>query len=554
MSASHDPTAKTKSRTRVDPPENVDVAIIGAGTGGLTAGAYLARQGLKVAVFDSHYVAGGCATQFQRGPKNDRYRFDVGLHYVGDCGESGLFSQVLGPLGIEPEWLPLDPDGFDTLIFPDFRFRIPVDRGLYRDRLVELFPDEKRGIDKYIKFLRQLDRVVAVMEGGGGKGRVALEVLFRAWGVGIHQNSTIETFLDKCTKNPKLRAVLLGQHGDYAVPPSEASALLHAGLTNHYFKGAFYPKGGGQVISDALADTIEANGGAVLLRRGIAEIIVENGRAVGVRTEERRGVSHVVRAHVVVSNADLMATCRDLIPADELPASWVKKSEDWTMGGALFMTFLGVRGDMASRGMSNCNYWSFDDYDTEAYYQSNRGDGPVEIRGTYITSASFKDPDTVGHAPEGIKTVEVMAVVPGDAPKWKTTWEEVRAGKHSRNQAYLDEKQRVEDELVDRADRLFPGLKDDIVFRESASPMTHSFYTRASAGSGYGLAATPEQFNDRRPGFRGPLPGLYLCGGSTRAGHGIAGALRGGQLAAKTVLRDLGRTFDDERGHAPREQ
>lgn len=37
MSASHDPTAKTKSRTRVEPPENVDVAIIGAGTGGLTA-------------------------------------------------------------------------------------------------------------------------------------------------------------------------------------------------------------------------------------------------------------------------------------------------------------------------------------------------------------------------------------------------------------------------------------------------------------------------------------------------------------------------------------
>ena len=551
---STDPTKQTKARTRAEPPESVDVAIVGAGTGGLTAGAYLARQGLRVAVFDSHYVAGGCATQFQRGPKNDRYRFDVGLHYVGDCKPGGLFHQVLAPLDIHPEWLPLDPDGFDTLIFPDLRFRIPADRDLYRERLLELFPEEKRGIDKYLKLLRQLDRVVKVMEGGGGKGRVALEVLFRAWGVGLNQNATVGTFLDGCTKNPKLRAVLLGQHGDYAVPPSEASALLHAGLTNHYFKGAYYPKGGGQVISDMLADTIEANGGAVLLRRGISEIVVEGGRAVGVRTEERRGVSYLVRADVVISNADLIATCRDLIPPDALPSSWHAKTERWEMGGALFMTFLGVKGDMAARGMSNSNYWSFDHYDTEAYYQKNREPGPVRIEGTYITSASFKDPDSPGHAPPGVKTVEVMAVVPGDPSKWKTSWGEVKAGKHSRNAAYLAEKQRIEDELVDRADALFPGMKDEIVFRESATPMTHTFYTRASAGSGYGLAATPEQFNDKRPGFRGPLPGLYLCGGSTRAGHGIAGALRGGRLAAKTVLRDLGRTFDDGAGRPRREQ
>lgn len=53
--------------------------IVGAGTGGLTAAALLAQHGRSVLVLDHHYVAGGNATVFRRGP----YEFDVGLHYLG---------------------------------------------------------------------------------------------------------------------------------------------------------------------------------------------------------------------------------------------------------------------------------------------------------------------------------------------------------------------------------------------------------------------------------------------------------------------------------------
>ena len=53
----------------------------------------------------------------------------------------------------------------------------------------------------------------------------------------------------------------------------------------------------------------------------------------------------------------------------------------------------------------------------------------------------------------------------------------------------------------------YPGLADKVVFRESATPATQTRYTRAAGGTGYGLAATPEQFMDKRPGSRGPIPG-----------------------------------------------
>ena len=97
----------------------------------------------------------------------------------------------------------------------------------------------------------------------------------------------------------------------------------------------------------------------------------------------------------------------------------------------------------------------------------------------------------------------------------------------------------VEDDLVGRLDRLFPGAAERVVFRESATPVTHSRYTGASDGTGYGLAATPEQFMRNRPGYRTPIEGLYLCGASTRAGHGIVGAMKSGYSAARKIARDL---------------
>ena len=70
-------------------------AIIGAGLGGLTAGAMLARGGFRVAVFDGHYVAGGCGTMFSRGAGDRRFLFDIGLHYIGDCQPEGRIPTLL---------------------------------------------------------------------------------------------------------------------------------------------------------------------------------------------------------------------------------------------------------------------------------------------------------------------------------------------------------------------------------------------------------------------------------------------------------------------------
>lgn len=542
----HDPTAMTKARTASPPPTDVDVAIIGAGTAGLMAGAALSARGVRVALFDPHYVAGGCATQFSRGSNLDRYCFDIGLHYVGDCGPAGAMPTLLESVGVKVDFESMDRDGFDTLIFPDLRFQIPANLELYRERLLDLFPVEKKGIDRYVQLVEQVSRIGQRIENNAGKLslRTLIEIIASGRTLAFNQKATMKQFLDSCTQDPKLRAVILGQNGDYALPPSEVAAVLHCGLAAHYFKGAYYPQGGGQIMSDRLAESIEARGGSIHLRCGIESILVEDGRAVGVRTEVRRGAQHEVRAKSVLSSADLKRTLLELLPRDHLPSAWRKRTDAYQMAGALFMTFLGVEGDLRDDGMRATNYWQFDDYDVEAAYQRARRSDTIETAGCYITSASIKDPNTMGHAPEGKTNVEVMSLVEGDPRKWCVQPGAIDGWRYKKSEHYRELKQRIEDDMVRRFLTVFPSAKDRICFRESATPVSHSRYTRASAGTGYGLACTPEQFLERRPNYEGPIDGLFLCGVSTRAGHGIVGAMLGGHHAAKVVAKALGAPHD----------
>jgi all-trans-retinol 13,14-reductase len=69
-----------------------DAIVIGSGLGGLTSAAYLASNGLRTLVLEQYDTAGGSSHVFRR---KHSFEFDVGVHYLGDCGPDGLIPAIL---------------------------------------------------------------------------------------------------------------------------------------------------------------------------------------------------------------------------------------------------------------------------------------------------------------------------------------------------------------------------------------------------------------------------------------------------------------------------
>ncbi|MBZ0254038.1 MAG: NAD(P)/FAD-dependent oxidoreductase, partial [Candidatus Methylomirabilis sp.] len=450
-------------------------------------------------------------------------------HYIGDCGPDGAIPRILQGLGLgdQIEFNELDPDGFDIFKFPDFTFRTPKGIDRYRDRLSELFPKEKRGIDKYCRIVSGLwdeMRRVSVPP----KGWEALLFPIKAPNMTRWAFATMQQVFDKLGMSRELRGALFGFSGIHAVPPSRCSALLHMAALMHYLKGAYYPKGGGQVISDALADKIRKHDGEICLKRRVEKIVVEDGRAVGVVTDK----GERPRADLVVSNADLKKTLLELVGPENLPEKYVRRVEGFKMSLPLFVAYCATTLDLRDYGLGANNIHILPTYDFEEIYSAADAGRFTKDKWLYVTAASLKDPTNPRLAPAGEQNFQIMTICPAKHESWK-----VGSWRDHKSPAYKDVKERYLEEILEATEKvLIPGLRGSLTWREAATPISHERFVLSSEGTSYGIEASASQFGMHRPGYKAPVGGLYLCGASTVAGHGIVGAMSGGLGAASAIL------------------
>jgi all-trans-retinol 13,14-reductase len=513
-----------------------DAIVIGSGLGGLTCAAYLAASGRRTLVVEQYDTAGGSSHVFRR---RGGYEFDVGLHYLGDCRSDGVIPRVLRGLALEDRvaFRPMDPDGFDTLVFPDLEFRVPAGWERYRERLIATFPSEERGLRRCVGVLERIGHEVD----RGARGRPRLGTV----GMALHSRALVrwglrplDELFDACGLSPAARAVLCGESGDYGAPPSRAAVAVHGGLMHHYLKdGAFYPQGGGQVLAANLVDVIRTHGGAVRTRALVERILVEGGSVAGVALPG----GEELRAPVVVSNADITRTFLELLPPDACDPRMRERLARARMALPLFCLYLGVDVDLRER-MPNTNIWAHTALDPNAMYRDADAGRLPDPSGTsvYVTSATLKDPSNPHLAPPGHSSLEVMTIVTGEHAPWRVGKGPVAGERYSRDPDYRAAKAAVMETLLARTEELLPGIRAHVTWCEGATPITQERYTRSTLGASYGLDHTPRQIGPRRPGPRTSVPGLFLTGASTRMGHGIAGVMLGGVATAGAVVgRDL---------------
>ena len=511
-----------------------DVVVVGSGPGGLTAAACLAAQDRRVLVLEAHDLAGGNTQVFRRHHRRGddtsvEYEFDVGVHYIGDCGPGGLFPAIFGGLGVgeRMRFLPLDPDGFDTLRFPDMEFVVPAGWNRYCDRLVEAFPEERAGIERVMGTLE------TVAEEGRSRAIPGVETpTFDRWAFRPLSELFAEGELSQ-----RCQAVLDHWSGLYAGGPRQTAVAMHAAIIDHYMRGAFYPEGGGQVIPARLIQVIEANGGEVRTLSPVERIVVENRRATGVVLDD----GTTVNADVVISNADHGRTVFTLVGEEHWDPATVRWTRDAEMTLGLVCVYLVVDLDLTDG--PNTNYFVFPSYETDGLYEElDAGELESPEVFAYVAMASRKDPGNPHLCPDGQTNLQIMTLAPRGVAWWGVEESPGDGGRYRRNDRYRQRKEQITEALIHAADRALASqlgdrhLSDHVVHIETATPLSQERYTRSTGGTSYGYVHSPDQSGSNRPQHHTEIDGLWLVGANTASGHGVAGTMVGGVNCAGEIL------------------
>ena len=491
-----------------------DVAIVGAGIGGLTAAALLADAGLKVMVFDHHVLAGGYCHSYPRKAHHDGkpvlYRFDAGPHDFSGVWRGGPITSLLERLGVanRVQWERVS----HSYHYEGTRIDVPHDWREYARLLGQKFPDSAAGIMALFETIHSIfDDMYAT-----GRGRTGIpgapatidELLafprkhplaFR-W-MNEPFDKLVATYVSDTVVVRFLNA-LSGYLGDGG---ERLTCAQMVPIFGYYFKGGYYPLGGSGRFADVLVEAIEERGSEVHLKSPVRRILIEEGRATGVVLGDGR----TIRATAVVSNADIKRTFLELADRDCLPPDFCRRLETAAPSNSAFSVHLGL--DFVP------------DIQPATHISVPMGLG--------LALMSKLDPSA---APAGHATLTLISIMPNATAKaWfpeqgSEDWKDWR-----RSAEYAGLKKKLGDNMVAAAETVIPGLSQHIVYRTDASPVTYARYDWASSGAIYGISR-----EGRLKGSRSPVRNLVIAGGGN-VGAGVEAVVISGAAAAEALVPGL---------------
>jgi all-trans-retinol 13,14-reductase len=502
---------------------DADVVVVGAGPGGLTTAAYLATQGRRVVVVDARDVPGGHMSAFT----HSGYEFDIGLHFTtADAARA-----VLEPVGVDVTFRDQGPN-VDTLLLPHRRLTVPAGREAIRDWLHREFTGERDTVDSFLATTSALTEELAHMP---DRPRLR-DVPEMTWGsrhLLRHARSTLGSYLDTLHASPELRAVLASFAFEGALPPSRMSLLVYARMAAKLASGMAYPEGGSSVISEGLASVVRAHGGEIVLDAEVDQILVEGGRARGVRVrpaswETSPEPAYDIHAGTVVSAVDAKQTYLRLVDPEVLPPRLARRIRALEPALPFFVVYLVLDRDLSAEGYPTVNTTVAGSLDVEDAFRGLNAGRLSPSSWLYLWVANLADPGNPRLCRPGQTNLQLMTVAPAAHDFWGA------APGRTTGARYAARRRELRKRLIALADRAVPGIEDSIVFEESASPVTEERLMRVTGGTSYGPALTPAQVLGR-PGFASPVEGLYLAGASSRGGPGLVGTLHGGVGAAAAI-------------------
>jgi prolycopene isomerase len=483
--------------------DTYDAVVIGAGLGGLSAAATLAKSGQSVALVERQEGPGGNARAFQR----DGYTFDPAIHVTAHGFEIPFLEGYLRALGIDTQLELLTMDSLYSVDICGKRLTLPVGVDAVIEYLAEQFPSSRDGIAGYIRTCAQATR-----ESQAPPPRVALkdleDVMAALPTLFKYRTSTLQAAIAEFIDDPQAQSVLGAQWPYMGLPPSQLSFMAGTGVWMALMDpGPVYVAGSFQRLADALAGVVRERGGECSYGVAVERILLQDGRVGGVRLEDGREL----RAPVVISNADARLTFEALVGAENVPERFMRRLNRMRPSISAFLLYsastLPVHEMDLGAEVFVYDHWDHDETWTDI--ESGR------LGGMWASIPSLHDSSL---APEGEHVVIFTSLMPYDIGR---PWDEV--------------KPEMTEQMIDRVEQLLPGYRDSLTFVDSATPQTFHDYTLAQEGAIYGWQNSPNQTLPKRLPPETPVPGLLLAGHWTNPGTGSVRCLLSGLQAAAIV-------------------
>jgi C-3',4' desaturase CrtD len=495
--------------SRADRPR---VVVVGAGIGGLTAAALLARRGYAVQVFDQALVSGGCASTFQR----RGFTFDVGATQVAGLEPGGIHHQIFAELDLPlPAATPCDPACAVFLPGETEPINVWRDPAAWQAERQRQFP----GSEPFWQLMQRLFQpswrfqsrspvlpprnlwdMAQLVQALRPDTLLTVPYTFATVGqvlrkLGLASDHRLKTFLDLQLKL-------------YSQVDADETAMLYAATAlsvSQAPQGLFHLEGSMQRLSDGLEKALGRDGGRLHLRHTVQRIHTQQGQVTGVTVHNQKtGQTWVEPADHIVANVTVQNLVQLL--GDQVPQGYQRRVETLPPSSGAFVLYLGV--DAAAIPPDCPPHLQF-------FYNY---DGPIGDNNSLFVSVSRPGD---GRAPAGRATL-IASSFTAVEPWWQTA-------------DYAAMKQDYTDGALTRLSSYFDLSPDHLIHVEAATPRTFAHFTARHRGIVGGLGMRVSSYGPFGFANRTPIARLWLVGDSTHPGEGTAGV----SYSAQTVVGQI---------------
>ncbi|NGP87941.1 phytoene desaturase family protein [Fodinibius halophilus] len=472
----------------------MDIKIIGAGLGGLTAACLLAKEGHQVTILEKNEQAGGKINEVRA----DGFRFDTGPSLLT---MPFILEKLFERCDVEiNDFLDIEPiDPICRYFYPDgSQFDCYQEKEVNIAQLQEYAPEDVEAFIEFNEYAAKLYEhtkdafLFNPLYGLSDLSSLNLTDFFK-----IDAFQTVSERIDQMFETELLRKFFKRFTTYNGSSPYQAPATLNVIPHVELAMGGFYIDGGIYALVEALTELAEKLGVHIQYKTEISAIETTNGAISGIR--DSSGTHH--SAEVVVSNADAAETYLNFLDEKDLSLLKQKKMDRLEPSCSGFVLLLGI--DKTYNALEHHNIFFSENYRHEfqqIFEEKVMPDDPT----IYIANTSHSNP---GDAPEGGSNLFVLVNAPylSDELDWETETESY--------------KRKIIRTLQERG---LTYLEDHIVYSQTITPKDFYQRYRSNKGSIYGTSSNSKFAAFMRPRNKSrSVKGLYLVGGSTHPGGGI---------------------------------